>query len=323
MKTKRNFIQIFTVLGMAAIFTFSSCQKEDEINVDNMAPTMDIAKLVGSNPEFSILEEALAKANLVDALTGSGPFTVFAPTNDAFIQLLNDLGASSLDDISTEVLTNVLLYHVVGERLLSTNISSGYINTLSTGPGNNNISLYIDFNTSYMKDAVTAGSASNVFLNRDASVINVDNMATNGVVHTINKVLLPPSVVDIALANNNFSILAEAVAKAGLVETLMGEGPFTIFAPTNAAFEALFAELKINSIQGLSNEVLIPVLLYHVVSGNVRSTDLSTSSVATLNGNININVGSSVKINGSVNVILADVQGANGVIHAIDKVLMP
>jgi transforming growth factor-beta-induced protein len=308
---------------MVAVFTLTSCQKEDEVIVDNSLPTMNVAKVVGNNPDLSILEEALVRANLVGALSGSGPFTVFAPTNDAFVQLLNDLGVSSLDDISNEVLTSVLLYHVIGERVLSTELQSGYVNTLSVGPGNNNVSLYIDFDETFIKNAVSTESSSNVFLNRDASVISADKLANNGVVHIINKVLLPPTVVDIALANSNFTILVDAVIKAGLVETLMSAGPFTIFAPTNDAFEALFAELKINSIQELPNETLIPVLLNHVVSGNVRSTDLSTSSVATLNGNININVGSSVKINSSVNVILTDVQGTNGVIHVIDKVLLP
>lgn len=316
---------ILAILGMAAVFTFSSCEKDDDvmINPTPTEPTADIVKLASTNPDLSILEEALNRANLVSVLRGTGPFTVFAPTNDAFTQLLNDLGASSLDDISNDVLTNVLLYHVLSGKVLSSDIIPGYVNTLSVGPGNNQISLLIDFNDSSNKNATVAVNTNIVFLNRDASVVTADVMATNGVVHVIDKVLLPPTVVDLAIDNSNFSILVEAVVKAGLAETLMGDGPFTIFAPTNAAFEELFAQLNISGVQDLTKDQLVPILLYHVVSGNVRSTDLSTSKVATLNGDISINVGSTVTINESTNVLLTDVQGVNGVVHVIDKVLLP
>lgn len=136
--------------------------------------------------------------------------------------------------------------------------------------------------------------------------------------------LLPPTVVDIALANENFSILVSALIKAELVETLKGTGPFTVFAPTNEAFNALFAELGVTGIDQLSKETLTPILLYHVVSGNVRSNQLSTGNVATLNGSsISVNVGTSVTLNQNTTVVLADVQGTNGVVHVINKVLLP
>jgi len=135
-------------------------------------------------------------------------------------------------------------------------------------------------------------------------------------------VLLPPTVVDIALNNDNFSILVSALVKAELVETLKGDGPFTVFAPTNDAFNALFEALDVTGIADLSKEALTPILLDHVVSGNVRSTDLTTGSVNTLNNSISIDVTSGVKINGNINVVLADVQGTNGVVHVIDKVIV-
>ena len=325
MKTKRNFMPILAMLGMVAVFTFSSCEKEDDvmINPTPTEPTADIVKLASTNPDLSILAEALTRANLVNALEGSGPFTVFAPTNDAFNQLLNDLGATSLDDISTDVLTNVLLYHVLSGKVTSTDIVPGYVNTLSTGPDNNQVSLLIGYNDSSNKNAAAAVNTNILYLNSDASVITADVMATNGVVHVINKVLLPPTVVDLAIDNSSFSILVEAVVKAGLAETLMGDGPFTIFAPTNAAFEELFAQLEISGIQDLTKDQLVPILLYHVVSGNVRSTDLTTSKVTTLNGDITINVGTTVTVNENTNVVLTDVQGINGVVHVIDKVLLP
>ena len=131
------------------------------------------------------------------------------------------------------------------------------------------------------------------------------------------------TVVDIAVANADFSILVEAVTKADLAGALSAEGPFTVFAPTNEAFKALFKELGVSGINDLTAEQLTPILTYHVVSGKVMSTDLSNTSVATLNGEkIKIDVSNGVKINDS-HVTAADIKGSNGVIHVIDKVLIP
>lgn len=131
------------------------------------------------------------------------------------------------------------------------------------------------------------------------------------------------TVVEIAVSNPDFSILVEAVTKADLGEALSADGPFTVFAPTNDAFNALFKQLGVNGVEDLTAEQLTPILTYHVVSGKVMSSDLSNTSVATLNGQkIKVDLSDGVKINES-NVVTADISGANGVIHVIDKVLMP
>lgn len=131
------------------------------------------------------------------------------------------------------------------------------------------------------------------------------------------------TVVDIAVANSDFSILVEAVTKAGLAGALSSEGPFTVFAPTNDAFKALFKELGVKGVSDLTAEQLTPILTYHVVSGKVMSTDLSNTSVATLNGQkIKIDIYNGVKINES-KVTKADISGTNGVVHVIDRVLIP
>lgn len=131
------------------------------------------------------------------------------------------------------------------------------------------------------------------------------------------------TVVDIAVANSDFSILVEAVTKAGLAEALSAEGPFTVFAPTNEAFNVLFKQLGVSGIKDLTAEQLTPILTYHVVSGKVMSTELSNTSVATLNGQkIKIDISNGVKINDS-KVTTADISGTNGVVHVINKVLMP
>ncbi len=131
------------------------------------------------------------------------------------------------------------------------------------------------------------------------------------------------TVVDIAVANSDFSILVEAVTKAGLAGALSADGPFTVFAPTNEAFNVLFKQLGVSGIKDLTAEQLTPILTYHVVSGKIMSTDLSNTSVATLNGQkIKIDISNGVKINDS-KVTAADISGTNGVVHVIDKVLIP
>lgn len=134
------------------------------------------------------------------------------------------------------------------------------------------------------------------------------------------------NVVEIAIGDERFSTLVSAVSKAGLVDALSAEGPYTVFAPTNDAFTMLFKDLGINGIEDLTSEQLTPILLYHVVSGKVMSADVKSGKVATLNQDawMNIEAGKSgVTIDKSSNVIIADVEGTNGVIHVIDKVLVP
>lgn len=132
------------------------------------------------------------------------------------------------------------------------------------------------------------------------------------------------TVVEIAVANPDFSILVDAVKKAGLVDALSADGPFTVFAPTNEAFKALFNQLGVSGIEDLSAEQLTPILTYHVLSGKVMSTDLSNTMVPTLNEGhkLKVDLSDGVKINDS-NVVKADISGKNGVIHVIDKVLIP
>ncbi len=298
------------ILGLAAIFSiavFTSCEKEEDSSTE--ISKMTIAEFAFSQENFSVLVQALTKADLVDVLNGDGNFTVFAPTNAAFAELLSDLGASSLDDIPMETLKSVLLYHVLGEERKSDMLDNGYYNTLSQAY-NGYMSLKIDL-------------SGGVMINSSANVITANVDVMNGVIHVIDKVLLPPTVVDLAIANDNFSILTEAVVKAGLVETLNGEGPFTIFAPTNTAFQELFTQLGIGGISDLTAEQMVPILTYHVVSGNFRSSDLTAGLVETLNGSITIALSPSPSINSSSMIIATDVQGSNGVIHVIDKVLLP
>jgi len=298
---------IFGLVALTGLFILTGCEEKEE-----MKPVSDmtIAEYALSDNNFSILVQALTKADLVNVLNSTGNFTVFAPTNAAFNTLFNELGISDIDALSKETLTPILLYHVLGTEAKSSMISSGYYNTLSPAQGSF-LSLKVDV-------------SSGVKLNNTANVTTADVDVKNGVIHVIDKVLLSPTVVDQALNNDSGRRRGKEGVKAGLVDVLNGTGPFTIFAPTNAAFEALFATLGVSGIADLTAEQLTPILTYHVVSGNVLSTQLSAGDVPTLNGEqLSITLSPAPAINGSTNIIATDVQGSNGVIHVIDKVLLP
>ena len=307
MKTVHNSIFI-AIIAVISFFGFNACKKTD----DNNDSTKSIVEIVTTTPKFSTLAAALTKAGLVNTINQSTALTVFAPTNDAFNALFTQLKVTGLNDLSAETLKPILLYHVLGSKVTSSQIASGYVNTLSPGLGAKNLVILLS----------TQGG---VKINKSTAVTQADIMATNGVIHVIDKVLLPNNVVDIASNNDNFSTLVAALVKADLVNTLSGSGSFTIFAPTNDAFQALFTALKVTGINDLTKEQLTPILLYHVVAGNILSSNLSSGNVTTLNpATISIMVGTAaVTINSTTTVTAVDVQGTNGVIHVINKVLLP
>ena len=281
------------------------------------AQEQDIVAIAAGSEDFTILTAALETAGLTEALQGEGPFTVFAPTDAAFENLLSALSISAEDLLAQPQLADVLLYHVVAGLVMSGDLQNGM--TAETLGG----------------QMITVDLSEGVKINTSA-VITADIKASNGVIHVIDTVLIPetfqlasataplPSIVDIAVSNPDFSILVAALAKAELVEALQAEGPFTVFAPTNAAFEALLGELGITAEELLGQPHLADVLLYHVVSGAVLSTDLQNGMTAeTLGGqSITVDLTDGVKINKST-VEIADIQASNGVIHVIDSVLIP
>ena len=307
---KKIKILLLSMLMLTA-FTMAGCSTDDEDN--NLPKNETIVDEAKANAQFSTLVQALTITGIDKALENkSASFTVFAPNNAAFTSLLSELGKSSLNDISTETLSNILLYHVIDGTKMAASIETGYYKTLAKGPANNtNLSIRIDMGSK--------------MINKRASISGTDVKASNGVIHVIDKVVLPQSVVDVAVNNPTFSLLVQALTKAELVTTLSGDGPFTVFAPTDDAFKALFTTLGVNGIADLSKEALTPILLSHVVSGNVTSGQLSDGEVQTLNPDKKILIGTSggVTIDGGIKVLLADVQGTNGVVHVIDKVIVP
>ncbi len=268
-----------------------------------LLPPVTVMDIIIDSEDHNTLEAAIDAAGLTTTLDGEGPFTVFAPTDAAFDLLPAGTVDALLNDIPT--LTAILTYHVVGATALSTDLSNGFVATLN----GSNVLVNI--------------TADGVFIN-NAQVIVADIETDNGVVHVIDAVLLPPpaTVVDIIVESEVHNTLEAAVLAAGLETTLSGEGPFTVFAPTDAAFEALPA----GTVDALLNDIptLTAILTYHAVGGNVLSTDLENGFVATLNGsNVLVNITADGVFINNAQVIIADLFADNGVVHVIDAVLLP
>lgn len=314
---------LYTML-FALPFVFVGCSDDTE-DPDPQPVTIASNTIVdiAGGADFTTLAAALERVDLITTLQGDGPFTVFAPTNTAFEALLKELKIDGLDKVSDAQLTQILLNHVVSGKVLSTDLATGYVSTLADGAQQTKVSLYVD---------LTAG----VKLNNRATVTTPDVIADNGVVHVIDKVVLVPNVVDAALANPNFSILVAALTDERLTEIdfvtiLKGDGPFTVFAPTNAAFEALLASNEEwDGLADIPAATLEAVLKYHVIAAdNITSSEITDGAQpVTFEGStITINTTDGVVITDkggrTSNVILADVQTSNGVIHAIENVILP
>lgn len=315
-----NRIPLILFLFLATSVAFISCSKDDDDD-DNTTTTPTIVELAAGDTSLTSLVAAVTKAGLADELSADGALTVFAPTNAAFAAFLSANGFATLEDVPNALLTQVLLNHVVGAKLKSTDLTTGYVATLATyGTTTSNIKLYV---------STTGG----VTLNGGAQVTTANLEAKNGVVHKVNQVIGLPTIPTFAISNPNFSTLVAAITRPGLsqdyVAVLSGTGPFTVFAPTNAAFDSLLVELGASSLDSIPTATLEAVLTYHVVSGNVLAGSLTEGQVVTplANGTFTIGLTGGAKItdgSGRVsNIIATDVQATNGVIHAIDKVLLP
>lgn len=270
---------------------------------------VDTAVAAGS---FKTLAAALGAAGLVDTLKGPGPFTVFAPTDDAFAKLPAGTVDTLLKPENKAALTDILTYHVVsGNAKAADVVKLKYAESLQGG------------------DLKIKVSGSDVFINDTIKVTKTDIVCTNGVIHVLDAVLASPpkNVIDTATAAGSFKTLLAAVDAAGLTATLKGKGPFTVFAPTDAAFEKLPAGTVTSLLLPENKAQLESILKYHVVSGKVRSDKVVTLTKApTLlpMEEVTIKVdGASVFLNNDVKVSAVDVDSSNGVIHVIDSVLLP
>jgi len=271
---------------------------------------------------FTTLAAALSAADLTEALSNpNGPLTVFAPSDDAFSSLPTGLVECLLKPENKDALASILLYHAVAGKVLSSDLSDGQVvETLNGEDSKIDLSAGVKINTS--------------------TVTNADVLASNGVIHVIDSVLVPPSVdveaflstcgpdkdiVQTAVDAGSFTTLAAALSAADLTEALSNpNGPLTVFAPSDDAFSSLPTGLVECLLKPENKDALASILLYHAVAGKVLSSDLSDGQVVeTLNGeDSKIDLSAGVKINTST-VTNADVLASNGVIHVIDSVLVP
>ena len=313
---------------LACTLVFSSCKKEDDTPTPVTPQMSTIAEIAVANGNFTILVDALTRTGLdVTVADANQTLTVFAPTDDAFMDLLSELGLSSLDEVEaalgTDGLQNVLLYHVLGSVVTSTMVPTGYVRTLATNATSDALSIYT---------STTAG----VIINDRATVTTADVMASNGVIHIIDQVILPMSIYQLLEVNPTYATLTAALGIAdGGLDALMSDptsGPFTLFAPDEVAFGNLLIELNLADVpalvDALGTDGLSGVLTYHVVSGNVNSDEVPSGSVQTVNGqNISIDLSNGVVITDTQNrmstVTSVDIQGTNGVIHGINTVILP
>jgi transforming growth factor-beta-induced protein len=292
-------IPILLLMGnllLAVVLSNSSC---------TMSPK-DIVEVASTNAKT--LSVAVNAAGLSQTLKGKGPFTVFAPTDAAFAAIQSDVDMLLQPDNKSK-LAKILTSHVVSGKLKAADLQDGQILTTLDGS-----KLLVTIS----KGTVMVGNA---------IITTKDVMASNGIIHMIDKVILPvkPKVKDIVeIATESAKTLAAAVTAAGLVETLQSNGPFTVFAPTDAAFADIQKEVD-NLLKPENKAKLSNVLTYHVVAGKIMAADLQDGQELTTvqGGKLKVSIkNGKVMINGA-NVITADVSASNGVIHVIDKVFIP
>jgi transforming growth factor-beta-induced protein len=346
----------FSILALLLAFAMivAACSSDsDDTTTTTTEPVMEeqsVLDLAIEAGQFSTLIAAIDAAGLSETLEGEGPFTVLAPTDAAFEAALEALGITADELLAdTATLTSILTYHVLPQAADSQLVAT--LDGSSVGTVNG--------------QEVNVSVADGQIMINEATVVSADLIADNGIVHVIDGVLLPPDVaaaLGVAMVEETttttteattttteameptiaeivaeaaagdpaeFTVLLAALDTAGLVDALNGPGPFTVFAPTDAAFGALLEELGITAEELLANPDLGNILLYHVVSGQFLAADvieLAPVDVPTLFEGNDLSIAvvdGSVVINEVATVVTADLIASNGVIHVIDAVLVP
>lgn len=311
-------MKTFLVAGISAI-ALASCSDDST----TMPAPENIYEFLAADADLSNLKAAVDRAGLSATLSQSGSYTVFAPSNAAFNTFLQANGFSNLNAVPVDALKEILLNHVLSTEVKAANVTTGYVSTLAKGAASStrNLSMFINTN-------------GGVKINGISNVTATDIDANNGVIHKVDAVIGLPTIVTHATANPNFSTLVTALTRNDMpnfVGILSGtaNSPFTVFAPTNAAFTSLLTELNAPNLAAINTPTLENTLKYHVVTGaNVGSNNLTNNmNVNTFQGgSFTITTTGGAKITdarGRVsNIIATDVQCSNGIIHAIDKVLL-
>jgi uncharacterized surface protein with fasciclin (FAS1) repeats len=288
---------------VACLFTASFAFAQD----DSATPTKTIVETAVAAGQFHTLVAAVKAAGLAETLSGKGPFTVFAPTDEAFAKLGKDTIATLLKPENKAKLVSILTYHVVGGSVPAAKVVG--MKSAKTVQG-------CDVAIQVADGKVKVGAA---------NVVATDVMASNGVIHVIDTVILPPSLVDVAKQAGSFGTLLAAATAAGLADTLANGGPFTVFAPTDEAFAKLGKDTIATLLKPENKAKLAGILQHHVVAGTVLAAQATKLKEATTIGNTKLMLqfdGKVLTVGGS-KVVTADVLAGNGVIHVVDSVILP
>lgn len=321
MTIRTPFNSLFFATAIMTLLLTTSCGKDDPV-VTTPVVTNTISDKVVTDASLSLLRQAVIKADLTTTLSGTGPFTVFAPDNAAFTAagLTSTVIASAA--LTPITLKNILLYHTIPAKILAAQVPAGPNAKVTTASGD---SVFVTRN------------AAGVFVN-GVKVSTADVAADNGVIHKVGRVINPPTgnIVQTATASGLDS-LVKAVNRAtngtGGDPTLaltLSTATLTVFAPTNAAFTQLLGILGVTDINLIPVPTLLAVLRYHVVGGRAFSSDLTNGTLTMLAGGttaINITGSATIKGNGNgtnaSNITATDIMCRNGVVHLIDRVLRP
>jgi len=306
-----------TAVAIALGFGLVACNDDDDTPIIETNTIVDVAS---GNANFSTLVAAVDRADLVATLSSPGPFTVFAPTNDAFEDFLTANGLTADQLLANPDLANILSYHVVNGSVASSDVTPGRVSTVAGDPF-----------------FVSQAPNGNLWINGSAQITQTDIEASNGIIHVLNNVIVSPTqnIAEIATgfagaAEPQFTQLVAGLVRANLVDAFTGgfDDNLTVFAPTDAAFEALYEALgpDVNGIDDIEIGLLTNVLRYHVVPARAFSQDLrQDASLPTLLTDSNLTVDlANLQINESGLVAdLLNIHATNGVIHVIDRVLLP
>jgi len=287
----------------------SQCSSQT-VSVSTTVQDKDIIDTAVGAGSFNTLAAALKAGGLIDTLKGRGPFTVFAPTDEAFAKLPAGTVEALLKPENKDQLVSILTYHVVPGKVMSGDVVK--LDSAKTAQGQSVAIKVVD---------------GKVMID-NATVQSVDINCSNGVIHVIDSVIIPATpkdIVDTAVAAGSFKTLAAALTAAGLVDVLKGDGPFTVFAPTDEAFAKLPAGTVEELVKPENKDKLIAILTYHVVPGKVMAADVVKLSKAKTvqGGEVAIKVSDSGVTVDSAKVVATDIECSNGVIHVIDSVILP
>ena len=316
---KRYSKSIIYILITFIVVTNTSCTKTtDTPQTDNT-----ITDIVARKSDLKTFTLALNLTGLADTYNKDGAQTIFAPSNDAFTAYCTAKGYATINDMPVDQLKNLLLNHVINGTFLTAQLTTGYIKSLAFGAASstNNLSLYIDTTTG-------------VRVNGISNVVTSNIVATNGAVHIMDTVIDLPTLAIHTTANLTLSTLATTLAlptQATVLANLTGTTLYTEYAPTNTAFTALDTELTgTGGIAALTDANMTSILSYHITNGNnLSSTFTDGLVVPTLltpqSFTLQLTGGAKIKDvnNRYANITTTDIQCTNGVLHIIDKVLLP